>query len=135
MCATFNNSKNINNIIYYNIRRLNLCNSYVFFYYILQVCLCKTSYTPRLTDNTVRVVVILCMRCLLLQVLSHFSTIGPNGSKKGQVRFQLYFHVSLVRRGHAYKPFSAHNSQDGPHCNQGARLGLDPTPKPTHPHP
>ncbi len=28
-----------------------------------------------------------------------FATIGPNGSKNCQERFQLYFHVSLVRRG------------------------------------
>ncbi len=30
---------------------------------------------------------------------SRFSTIGLNGSKNGQVQFQLYFHMSLVRRG------------------------------------
>ncbi len=30
---------------------------------------------------------------------SRFSTIGPNSSKNCQEQFQLYFHVSLVRRG------------------------------------
>ncbi len=32
-------------------------------------------------------------------IKSRFSTIGPNGSKNCQEWFQLYFHMSLVRRG------------------------------------
>ncbi len=35
---------------------------------------------------------------IILGDISHFSTIGPNGSKNCQERFQLYFHESLVRR-------------------------------------
>ncbi len=32
-------------------------------------------------------------------LISHFSTIGPNSSKNGKERLQLYFHLSLVRHG------------------------------------
>ncbi len=42
--------------------------------------------------------------CIIIEFIemyhkSRFSTIGPNGSKNCQVRFQLYFHMSQVRRG------------------------------------
>jgi len=46
-----------------------------------------------------------CLSCLLImlaltqvcQIISHFSTVGPNGSENGKEWFQLHFHLSMVQ--------------------------------------